>query len=225
MIWVAGKDRVPPTFDSYRPAWATIAGHETAYWAEPGETYYRQSPPEIGVDAPIQYGDFTSDSESAWLLHWSTEQYERGWTSRASVEDTCVVRALLRESPDGPTTPPHVATPLEVHRVADLARLPIAAATVDFWSDPFGRVFAESPGGLFYARLGPYHVFEYNFEGDVGTWLICREEGATMSALLCGYWDVGVRFFYAGHRVLGAAERAPLTQKALRPRRGQVSAP
>jgi hypothetical protein len=203
--------------DDRSPAWAAIAGYDEAFWPEPGETYVRQSVPEVGAPCLVHSGERRSSGPS-WLLYrwWNLDC--NGWDTIEDVENTAVILTSLVPVDHQESSQLFTATPITVLRVPDLVTLPPKSTDVGFWDDPFGRVFETTLRQANYYNFGPYHVFDRNFEGDVGMWLICHEAKGAMSALLgCDWsWRAGERFFFAGHGRLTGAEADHLRQFANR---------
>jgi len=209
------------------PAWARIWGFDCARWGDFDENLptnnqwpYSDEPPQIGTKRTMYvYDTFRAVSgDSVWVLYSHADSAGNGWGNCPDDIDSSslVCCDLVKVLKNKVTSAWIEVMLLDVIALPDLVtrfdescagEIPLARA---------GRITRSITGKTSIVpcsnpphsitRTEQWLLLDWNLEGDIGEWILCRKTVPGYSLVLYGFWNYAENYLLAGNRKLSRSE-------------------
>jgi hypothetical protein len=209
------------------PAWARIWGFDCAMWGDFDENLptntqspYSDEAPEAGAKRTMYvYEPFRAVSgDPVWVLYRARDSQSNGWEDRPEdIDSSALVRCDLVEVLNNRVNAAWIAVKvLEVVPLPDLVNRFDESSGGEIPLAPAGRVTRSRRGETSIApcRNPPHSItrtehwllLDWNLEGDIGEWILCRKTVRGYSLVLYGFWALLENYLLAGNRKLSPSE-------------------
>jgi len=213
------------------PAWARMWGFDCAEWVELGQALptddrwpRAEDPPQIGHHRTIHVfrGFRAVAGHPVWVLFRPGLSARNGWEE---YPDEIDVSSLVLCDPvtilkDERTSAWMTVKVLDVISLPDLLIRFDESSSGEIPLSPAYRVTRSDTGEVAkvpcshrphsITRTKHWLLIEWNLEGDIGEWILCRKTASGYSLILYGFWCFDEDYVLAGNRKLSRSETMDL---------------